>query len=208
MTASVCTNVLVTPDLSQIYKEKYFNRPRPMVRVDDPPPIPASSKLPFLAPALISRPPVARRPVPRHPRRSALFYGSSHPVSTHSSYLDSISIARPDIRSRSRSRWTGYPPAVLLYSFVQDLQHEYDGVDCQKDYFKLPCAPFYDTYAPSSIDDRLHIEHYIPFTIDCDYRLVRISLQPLERTCFPPRGRLQRSHSFQEFSVYKWRSLT
>ena len=105
----------------------------------------------FLAPALISRPPVARRPVPRHPRRSALFYGSSHPVSTHSSYLDSISIARPDIRSRSRSRWTGYPPAVLLYSFVQDLQHEYDGVDCQKDYFKLPCAPFYD-----SIVDMLH----------------------------------------------------
>ena len=91
MTVSVCTNVLVTPDLSQIYKEKYFNRPLPMVRVDDPPPIPASSKLP---PALISRPPVARRPVPRHPRRSALFYGSSHPVSTHSSYLDSISIAR------------------------------------------------------------------------------------------------------------------
>ena len=37
MTVSVCTNVLVTPDLSQIYKEKYFNRPLPMVRVDDPP---------------------------------------------------------------------------------------------------------------------------------------------------------------------------
>ena len=43
---------------------------------------------------------------------------------------------------------------MLLYSFVQDLQHEYDGVDCQKDYFKLPCAPFYDTAMNSSIDDR------------------------------------------------------
>ena len=183
MTASVCANVLVTPDLPQIYKEKYFNSPLPMARVDDPPPIPASSKLPFLVPALM------------HPRRSALFYGSSLPVSTH---LDCIS--RPDIRSRSRSRWTDHTPAVVLYSFVQELQHEYDGVDCQKDYFYFP---FYDSFGPS-FADHLNIKNYIPFTIDCGYRLVRLSLQPLKQSYFPPP---RRSRSFQEFYVYKWRSL-
>ena len=107
------------------------------------------------------------------------------------------------------ARWTHpdhLPPAVVLYSYVQDLQHEYDGVDCQKDYLEHPYTSFNDSLVPFT-DRRLHIENYIPFTIDCGYRPVRISLRPLKRICFSPCG-ICKSPSFQDFFVDKWRSLT